>query len=41
MQSLFESTNEERLNAYNGVLLCYDHDALYDKGFNDGLAQLE
>ncbi|MDP1421166.1 HNH endonuclease [Peribacillus simplex] len=27
-----DSTNEERLDAYNGVLLCCNHDALYDKG---------
>jgi putative restriction endonuclease len=27
-----DSTNEERLDPYNGVLLCCNHDALYDKG---------
>jgi hypothetical protein len=27
---LIESTNEERLDLNNGVLLCYDHDALYN-----------
>jgi hypothetical protein len=27
-----DSTNVERLNPYNGVLLCCNHDALYDKG---------
>ncbi|PFR17447.1 HNH endonuclease [Bacillus cereus] len=28
-----DSTSMERLNSYNGVLLCCNHDALYDKGF--------
>jgi putative restriction endonuclease len=28
-----DSTNAERLDPYNGVLLCCNHDALYDKGF--------
>ncbi len=28
-----DSTNEERLNPYNGVLLCCNHDALYTNGF--------
>lgn len=28
-----DSTNEERLNPYNGILLCSNHDALYDKGY--------
>jgi len=27
-----DSTNGERLDQYNGVLLCCNHDALYDKG---------
>ncbi|MBT2736215.1 HNH endonuclease [Bacillus sp. ISL-7] len=27
-----DSTNVERLDPYNGVLLCCNHDALYDKG---------
>lgn len=27
-----DSTNIERLDPYNGVLLCCNHDALYDKG---------
>lgn len=27
-----DSTNEERLDPYNGVLLCCNHDAMYDKG---------
>lgn len=27
-----DSTNEERLDPYNGVLLCCNHDALYDNG---------
>ncbi|AYV67627.1 HNH endonuclease [Niallia circulans] len=27
-----DSTNEERLDPYNGLLLCCNHDALYDKG---------
>lgn len=27
-----DSTNVERLDPYNGVLLCANHDALYDKG---------
>lgn len=27
-----DSTNAERLNPYNGVLLCCNHDALYDRG---------
>lgn len=27
-----DSSDEERLNPYNGVLLCCNHDALYDKG---------
>ena len=28
-----DSTESERLNTYNGVLLCYNHAALYDEGF--------
>ncbi|MCM3654313.1 HNH endonuclease [Metabacillus litoralis] len=28
-----DSSNEERLDPFNGVLLCCNHDALYDKGF--------
>ncbi|WP_068985412.1 HNH endonuclease [Lysinibacillus xylanilyticus] len=28
-----DSTREERLDAYNGLLLCCNHDALYDKGY--------
>jgi len=28
-----DSTNEERLDAFNGLLLCCNHDALYDKGY--------
>ncbi len=28
-----ESSNEERLDPYNGVLLCCNHDALYDQGY--------
>lgn len=28
-----DSTNDERIDPYNGVLLCCNHDALYDKGF--------
>lgn len=28
-----DSTSMERLDPYNGVLLCCNHDALYDKGF--------
>ncbi|MEK4760826.1 HNH endonuclease [Viridibacillus sp. FSL E2-0187] len=28
-----DSTNEERLDPYNGLLLCCNHDALYDKGY--------
>jgi hypothetical protein len=27
------STNEERLDAHNGLLLCPNHDALFDKGY--------
>ncbi|WP_255504960.1 HNH endonuclease [Lysinibacillus sphaericus] len=27
-----DSTNEERLDAFNALLLCCNHDALYDKG---------
>jgi hypothetical protein len=27
-----DSTNEERLDPYNGILLCCNHDALYEKG---------
>lgn len=27
-----DSSDEERLNPYNGILLCCNHDALYDKG---------
>ncbi|MFJ7746598.1 HNH endonuclease [Peribacillus sp. NPDC097295] len=27
-----DSTDEERLNPYNGLVLCYNHDALYEKG---------
>lgn len=27
-----DSTNAERVNPYNGVLLCCNHDALYDRG---------
>jgi len=28
-----DCSNEERLNPYNGVLLCCNHDALYDRGY--------
>lgn len=28
-----DSTDFERVDPYNGVLLCCNHDALYDKGF--------
>ncbi|AWE06173.1 HNH endonuclease [Lysinibacillus sp. 2017] len=28
-----DSTDEERLNPYNGILLCSNHDAMYDKGY--------
>lgn len=28
-----DSTESERLNKYNGILLCYNHAALYDEGF--------
>ncbi|MFJ3388679.1 HNH endonuclease [Lysinibacillus sp. NPDC086135] len=28
-----DSTNEERLDAFNALLLCCNHDALYDKGY--------
>ncbi|WJE53610.1 HNH endonuclease [Bacillus cereus] len=28
-----DSASEERLDPYNGVLLCCNHDALYDKGY--------
>ena len=28
-----DSTDEERLNPYNGLLLCCNHDALYDQGY--------
>jgi putative restriction endonuclease len=28
-----DSTNEERLDPYNGILLCSNHDSLYDKGY--------
>ncbi|MGG3801818.1 HNH endonuclease [Metabacillus fastidiosus] len=28
-----DSTNEERLDPYNGLLLCHNHDALYAKGY--------
>lgn len=28
-----DCSNEERLNPYNGVLLCCNHDALYDGGY--------
>ncbi|MCM3671048.1 HNH endonuclease [Mesobacillus maritimus] len=28
-----DSTNEERVDPYNGVLLCRNHEALYDHGF--------
>lgn len=28
-----DSTNEERLDTFNGVLLCCNHNALYDKGY--------
>lgn len=28
-----DSTDSERINPYNGVLLCCNHDALYDKGY--------
>ncbi|MGE7778923.1 HNH endonuclease [Peribacillus sp. NPDC097264] len=27
-----DSTDDERLNPYNGLLLCFNHDALYEKG---------
>lgn len=28
-----DSSNEERLDPYNGILLCCNHDSLYDKGY--------
>ena len=28
-----DATNEERLDPYNGILLCRNHDALYDNGY--------
>lgn len=28
-----DCSNEERLNPYNGVLLCSNHDVLYDRGY--------
>lgn len=28
-----DCSDEERLNPYNGILLCCNHDALYDRGF--------
>ncbi len=28
-----DSTDIERVDPFNGVLLCYNHDALYDKGY--------
>ena len=28
-----DSTDEERLDPYNGILLCCNHDALYDQGY--------
>lgn len=28
-----DSTDEERLDRYNGILLCCNHDVLYDRGF--------
>lgn len=28
-----DSTNEERLDPFNGILLCCNHDSLYDKGY--------
>lgn len=28
-----DSTNEERLDPYNGILLCCNHDSLYDRGY--------
>ncbi|MEC2074826.1 HNH endonuclease [Metabacillus fastidiosus] len=28
-----DSTNEERLDPYNGLLLCHNHEALYAKGY--------
>lgn len=28
-----DSTDEERLDPYNGLLLCHNHDALYKKGY--------
>ena len=28
-----DSTNEERLDPYNGILLCCNHDSLYNKGY--------
>lgn len=28
-----DSTDEERLDVYNGLLLCCNHDALYDQGY--------
>ncbi|MBD7943674.1 HNH endonuclease [Psychrobacillus sp. FSL K6-2684] len=28
-----DSTEEERLDPYNGILLCYNHEALYEKGY--------
>ena len=28
-----DSSNEERLDSYNGILLCANHDSLYNKGY--------
>ena len=28
-----DSSNEERLDPYNGILLCCNHDSLYNKGY--------
>lgn len=28
-----DATNDERLDPYNGILLCHNHDALYDQGY--------
>lgn len=38
-----DSTNEERIDPYNGVLLCHNHHALYVKGFItfDGQGRLD
>ena len=38
-----DSTDAERIDPYNGLLLCCNHDALYDKGYIafDGQGQLQ